>query len=793
MNPTFTTLKELRKPKIENLPDGRQRVTRWHTLPHGTQVNTFLAATYGTADVSYTDCRLIDLQLDTVLTRDNTEPALILVFEEIPATGEVQVGQNTRILLEDGREAIEALFLQFSSDTFVPGTVGTTTAPGDDSAYLQKVEQTNDGTLRRIKRTYVYAGTLSQTDDEKNNSKLDVRTIVSVKTVPATPSGYTLISTDVKSPNGLPVYTYTFAKGDGEVSRDTRYLQSDDQGTTGATVITIRHLTASSVDANPITTPTDTALVSEDKTDNDGHRVWTAVYAKGAGTVVTEQQTKEGGKLIIYHRVALGAAPSAPSATISGTVATVSTVVRKDSGYDVYDYTWAEGVGEVDRTTDTRLGGMLQRVAIRHLTAVATGTQPTSDPLSGGTITSEGRADQDGYRLWTVVWTKANTTSFILDASEKRNKGKLVLYRREKLGAAPAAPSATISGTVVETDSSERLEDGYTVYSKAWAEGVGTIRDDVDTRNGGKLKVYRKTALGTAPSAPSATISGTVTLIADDSREEQGVTLYDRTWAEGVGVYTTSKKALDAALLQNEVTLFTALADDLTDALAVTGVPTGTLVDYSETELDGVKRWELVLLSEQDGTALVAGTTGYTFEKYEEFVYPGRAKYYTTTVTMPSAVTGTVHDVYMSPPETALVLATHNITYQTSEAVGTLTNTLWNPKDSATLYAKYTFTNGEVYFPKSRVEGLRGFRAVNSGSSGTTSGADWTSSILGDRMPASSTWALSLDGGPADPAGTAWTLHAEVQPAFYDVENGVQWYRRLEITATPGSQTALPV
>jgi hypothetical protein len=1062
-----------RRPKTEKLPDGRLRATfSLKVLEHIGQDKAQIAAdvfiAFGTEAEKFPGLRLIEQYLDGLEPNKDGSLPLVRVYEELPATTEIQVGGNTQITLEDGRTAIEAKFLQLTAGAYVPGTVGTTTAPGDASAFLQKAEQVNNGAVRTITRTYVYAGTLTQVDETKNAGKLLLRSIVAVKTEPATPTGYTPIVQDKKNVNGLTVYSYTFAKGAGRVSSDVAYKQNGK-----LKITTIRYL-----DTDDGETPAGT-LVNDDHQTHDGYTIYTKGYAEivGDGIVQNDVETKYKGKLRLYRIVRLGSAPDAPAASLTptpGTVVATATDTRQEDGFTLYDYRWTEGYGrisletetkeagalvlstvryfatddgsaptgtvireqtekedgvdlitkvyaagsgeisretrdhlnglityttiralgapiaatgefettvqdadgysiytsrgivvnsadlpdevttrnkgalvitrkrkinaaptsltgelildtaekgdgytlytrawavgsglvttetrdhldgrityttkraygapvaatgefetttedddgytvyvsrgivvntadlpdevetrdgtaltittkrkidtaptgtgaeiyssadtregytlytkrfaagsgEISRETDTRLSGMLQRVTIRHLTAVATATQPTTDPLTGGTITNESRVDQDGYRLWTVVWTKANTTSFIVDSVDKRNKGKLVLYRREKLGAAPAAPSPTIAGTVVETGSDERLEDGYTVYIKTWAEGVGTIEDSKSLRSGGKLVIYRQTALAVAPSAPSPTISGTVVLIADDSRDADGVTFYDRTWAEGLGVVRTVSRPTGMGLLETAVEAFAKLTDTLTEVLALSGIPAaGKLIDQSHEEEDGFARWGLTFVTELDGTVIVDEATQLTFQRHVPFVYPGRAKYYSQTVLMPpaSSVTGTCHDVYLSPPEETKVLATHTISYQDSPNVGTLANTLWNPTDSATINAKYTTSNGENYFPRARVEGLRGYRADNAGGSGTTSGADWNSSIFGDRMPSGATWAIALSGGPPDPAGSTWTLHAEVEPAFYDIVNGVQWYRKTVITATPPAQTALPV
>ena len=135
---------------------------------------------------------------------------------------------------------------------------------------------------------------------------------------------------------------------------------------------------------------------------------------------------------------------------------------------------------------------------------------------------------------------KGVTTNNIIETVDYRNKGKLVVYTRQRLNAAPTTPSATIGGTVVLIEQTTRLEDGYTLYSSTWAEGFGVISNDQETHNQGKLIIYRTTALGGAPAAPSATIGGTVVLINDSSREDSGVTIYERRWAEGRGTINYS-------------------------------------------------------------------------------------------------------------------------------------------------------------------------------------------------------------------------------------------------------------
>lgn len=612
----------LRAPEIEVLPDGRKRMTVFLDarslqqvpgdleLPHGTEYDS-------DAPAGWTDLRLIR----KILTDDlappgrDTRPMLQLTYEQLHPTDETQVGLNTVTKLEDGRQAIVAEFLQFSSAPAVAVTVGTTTAPGDAAAYLQSQEVTNNGTLRSIKRTYVYAGTISTDDQALNGGALLRKTIVSVKTVPATPAGYTLVGSPVQHPNGLPVYSYTYFKGDGETGRTSSTANG---GKLERVVIT--HLTATSVTVQPTSDPLSGGVaIVTGRRDEAGHRVWEVTWVKGEGEVSRRSSDDAGGKLqrvVITHLTALAVMTQPTSDPLSGGVAIV-TGVEDEAGHRIWEVTWVKGEGEIGRRTDERYNGMLQRVTITHLTATSVTTQPTSDPLSGGIKIAEDWRDDAGHRIWTAVWTKASGTALIRDETEKRNKGKLVIYRRSRFNTVPDAPSATIGGTVVEISSGSRLEDGFTIYDKTWAEGVGEIAASTSYRHQGKLVIYRKTALAAAPSAPAATIGGTVVLVQDDSRDADGITIYDLTWAEGKGVVSKRLQALqDGLRIETWVSLGGAYDDTFM-------LPAGILLEKDHEDIEGITRWTVSCVQNLAGASPLVGTTVAGFE----MVSPGNTDY----------------------------------------------------------------------------------------------------------------------------------------------------------------------
>ena len=444
--------------------------------------------------------------------------------------------------------------------------------------------------------------------------------------------------------------------------------------------------------------------------EQDGYKLWAATYAKGAGTVISSTDTREGSKLIIYKKVGLGTAPSAPAATIGGTVTLISDSSRNDSGYIVYERTWAEGIGEISR--DTRY------------------SQSTDQGTTGATV---------------------------------------ITIRHITAGSITSNPISTPSGTVlISVDFNE--QDGYKVWTASYAKGAGTVVNSVDTREGGKLIIYRKIGLGSAPSAPTATILGTVTLISDSSRNDSGYVVYDYTWAEGLGIVSERIQYRDGGLRLLNRDIF--LAQSATDYSAYT--PTyGIEVDKSFTEGEGIRRYSVTWIQSNSGGDPLTNPV-LQFTSKVPFTYPGRAKAYYIPFTVGAYTSHRAYDVFLSPPVQCLIDATTIVYYKSTNTAPTpsVGYTLWNPTDWAVMQAKWI---GWSDSPRSKVEGLRGYIAVNSSVSGSSTSAT-DRSVFGDRVYANTSFEITLSGGPSDPSGTNKTLSIEQVPAFTKTD-GTQYYR----------------
>ncbi|HEX2101005.1 MAG TPA: hypothetical protein VHF69_10095 [Candidatus Synoicihabitans sp.] len=669
---------------------------------------------FGTPDIEHEEALLTAQRVERVDNNPNTDHAfLIRVYQEFTDNQLVNVGDDVVTRDSSGRESLQqtSVCLAEDAETLAPA-IGTVV--GDKAVANVSIQK--NGVGARVIVTLISAGRLSESTQTRYNGKLILKTLVYFNEVPPTPTGFMLVDTSVQNPDGVPTYTYQFAQGSGEISRSIDYQQSTDQGATGITRVVIRHLTGPEVDSDP-TSLEGFIKIGQDMAEQDGHRLWTISYAKGIGLVIDEVETRNNGALIIYRRAALGAAPTAPAPTIGGSVVQFSTAVRTDSGFTVHDYRWAEGVGEISRSTETRYNGKLVLISITHLTAPDTNAQPTTAPEAGYILVSTDKQEEEGYRLWRVRWGKGD--GIISADTSRSHKGKLINYRIVKLSPSdapvpPVAPAGTIGGIVTLVDSNAREEDGHVLYSYRWAEGFGIISQTVQPRGNG-LRTQTYVSLG------------------------------------------------------------------------MKQTPSGVVIAEDQDEIDGVTRYTVTSMQNAAGNSPTMGAL--TFEKFVPFVYPGRAKAYSRTV---SGSSRRLADVFLSPPVETEVKATIEISYTTSNTVSSTGR--WQPKEWATVEAKFLTNKGR---PLDIIKGLRGYRTTSSStvsvSMPTFPDSDSPGgTIMGYNVYGGTTGTLRVIGGPENPDGKTYVLDAAIEPAFQGVD-GTQYYRKTVVTATIPAQPGLPV
>lgn len=419
-----------RQCKVEVLPDERRRVTRridlvdyQATARTEDQFAAKVFLPWGTADEDYPECRLTHQDIpegqipNPNKSPNDPPPYLIRVYEQIDEESETPVGGTNVTYDDDGNVNIELNWIQFSTGTPVVQTVGVTAAPAPyNTAILKDQIATDDGTVRQIRRIYNGPRTISDVSEIRFGGKMIVRTITAIGDIPPTPVGYTLVGPGVLHPDGRQIYTYQFAAATGGggtddyIGSETQYEQSPDQGTTGVTVVTIRAVVPQG-GSNPIVSPgSGYELIDFKYDDETGVRMWTAVYAKGQGLIESTIDYRNDGKLVIYTKTAINAAPSAPSPTIGGTVVLINNNVengqRTRNGTIVYRLTWAEGNGVIDTDQQGEPDGALVQTITTLSAAASTPTSPGADWY----LINLDQRTQDGCYLNRAVYKKPPAT-----------------------------------------------------------------------------------------------------------------------------------------------------------------------------------------------------------------------------------------------------------------------------------------------------------------------------------------------------------------------------------------------
>lgn len=421
-----------RAPKVEVLPDFRLRVSRRLDIADQQAVlktsDLFITNAeieWGTMDADYPQCRLVAQdtpgQVENPNKSPNDPPAYIIrVFEEIPENDRVIVGLPAISYDQYGRKSVVIDYIAFSAGTTdYADTVGSSPAPAPNAECILKTDEgTNNGTVRTWKLTYIDSGELSDNTELKFDGKLKLRTLTYLNEIPPAPSGYNFVGLSTEFIEGLPVYRAQYAAvagsggtTSGPISQGVEYFYSPDVGTTGITRYTISQLSDPSVSSNPITAPAGTVLVSATYTDNDGYRTWAAVYAKGTGLISDETETHQGGKLIIYKRTAINAAPATPSATIGGTVTLVDDTIdngtRIEDGTVIYRRVWSEANGTVD---NDNAGDNDGSIVYRVTTLTAGATTPAYPGAGTAYLINLKNEARDGYFMNVATYKKPPVT-----------------------------------------------------------------------------------------------------------------------------------------------------------------------------------------------------------------------------------------------------------------------------------------------------------------------------------------------------------------------------------------------
>jgi hypothetical protein len=332
--------------------------------------------------------------------------------------GQISYDVEYKISPDQGTTGVTVTTIKYITDL----TVATNPITGPVGSELISVSYVDSEGYRVW--TAVYAsgqGTIVSARQYKEGGKLVVYSATSINAAPTTPTAtiggtVTLVQQNTRNgtdaANGTVIYDYEWVEGQGEISRAftnsnggaVDFNPAAPTSSIGPVVCTVRYLTATSVTSDPTTRPAGFTRVSVDYADSDGYRVWTVRYGYGAGTIVSEEEYKNMGRLTLYHRVALGAPPETPGATVAGEVVDV---LMTDAGSG---YTSAPTVGFTGGGGSGAVGtAILNGTTVASITRTAGGSGYTSAPVvsitGGGGSGATATATLTGTSVASIVLT----------------------------------------------------------------------------------------------------------------------------------------------------------------------------------------------------------------------------------------------------------------------------------------------------------------------------------------------------------------------------------------------------
>jgi hypothetical protein len=329
---------------------------------------------------------------------------------------------------------------------------------GEISHLLANVQESNVDGIPTKRYTFLKPSILSQSED-KVGSQLAI-TIEAFGEVPATPAGYSLARTDVSDFEGIKTNDYTFLKP-SVLSRSLREQNK------GALIIE----TVEAFNEVPTADTVGAVQIGNDISNVEGIPTRRYTFAKGSGEISRTTQTKNNEALIITSVTALNSAPSVTGVEISSSI-------RQEDGYTVYEKTAAAGSGEISRNVSTRNNGKL---VITTVTALG-----TAGSAAGVEIEASVRKE-DGYVLHTNTFARGDGQIRVSTKPASPALAGVKEVTVTSFGTPVAPPGVLIA-------ESESEEDGYVVYTKTALQGTitgikQTYKDVVDVRVAGTVSL----------------------------------------------------------------------------------------------------------------------------------------------------------------------------------------------------------------------------------------------------------------------------------------------------------------
>lgn len=344
---------EARTPEVEVLPDGRMRLTRFFRLTQTGEVPYGLTTDPGTAD-------------PWPETAPTGFAGLVLTYKKLS-------DESVRYL-QGGKDPIPWVELTYEQIA----VTGETSVGGMDQSEL------TDGRVQVVDTAVQFS------------FNAFVPQVINVSAVSGSQGTTCYLFLEETDNDGTLINIKRTYQSAGTVSTDDESLQ-------GGALLTKKITSFHTVPS----TPSGYTRVGMPVQNPNGYPIYTYSFAKGAGLVMDELETVSQAALITYHRIALGTAPTTPSATIGGTVTLFETNIIQEDGYVKYDYRWAEGDGQNSITTEGHQDGALDYTVTTSTLAASTPSYPGSGT---GYLVQLTQTAQDAYFRNVAIYRKAPAT-----------------------------------------------------------------------------------------------------------------------------------------------------------------------------------------------------------------------------------------------------------------------------------------------------------------------------------------------------------------------------------------------
>ena len=316
-------------------------------------------------------------------------------------------------------------------------------------------------------------------------------TISSVNTVPTTPVGGVLSSSEITQADGYILYRYTYTVVTSADLPDETTLRHNNK----LTLTTKRKINTAPTGAG--------VLIGSRSNPGNGYTIYESVYATGAGEIDTQTDTLLTGHV---NRVTVTCIGSAGTVPVGGVVSSSDT--SEADGYTLYrtSYTVVTSADLPDETT-LRHNNKLTLTTKRKINTAPTGT---------GVLISSRSNPGNGYTIYESVYA---TGAGVIDTEVGLSlNGKLTTTTIRQIGAVPTSPG----GPYVERIRLSTQEaDGYTLYVATFVSGEGEVSSASDSRADGST-VISKTLLNN----PTATAPASSHQIGQKVSAHDGYVLY---------------------------------------------------------------------------------------------------------------------------------------------------------------------------------------------------------------------------------------------------------------------------